>query len=83
MTGNVNEYCWDNYESGYYSSSPNSNPTGPEGEFYWRVKRGGDWGETDDGPPSTEQPWYYRVSYRGYEHGSQSSIGFRLCRSFQ
>lgn len=83
MTGNVNEYCWDNYESGYYSSSPNSNPTGPEGEFYWRVKRGGDWGETDDGPPSTEQPWYYRVSYRGYGHGSQSSIGFRLCRSFQ
>jgi len=29
MHGNVNELCWDWYNSGYYSSSPSSDPSGP------------------------------------------------------
>jgi formylglycine-generating enzyme required for sulfatase activity len=42
MTGNVCEWCADLYGYDFYSSSPDSNPTGPEaGKF--RVIRGGGW----------------------------------------
>lgn len=40
MTGNVWEWCWDVFDSGYYRISPADNPTGPAaGER--RVMRGG------------------------------------------
>ena len=42
MTGNVWERCNDWYSEGYYSSSPESNPTGPAKGTY-RVLRGGSW----------------------------------------
>jgi formylglycine-generating enzyme required for sulfatase activity len=42
MTGNVCEWCADYYRYDFYSSSPDSNPAGPEtGKF--RVIRGGGW----------------------------------------
>jgi formylglycine-generating enzyme required for sulfatase activity len=42
MTGNVGEWCADYYGYGFYGSSPDSNPAGPEtGKF--RVIRGGGW----------------------------------------
>lgn len=41
MSGNVNEWCWDWYDSAYYNVSPPINPTGPD-TGSWRINRGGD-----------------------------------------
>ena len=42
MQGNVVEWCWDWYDSSYYSSSPANDPTGPVTGSY-RVIRSGGW----------------------------------------
>ncbi len=42
MSGNVQEWCWDYYETDFYARSPAINPTGPlRGAF--KVLRGGSW----------------------------------------
>lgn len=44
MLGNVQEWCNDNYEYGYYSFSPKNNPKGPEDDTR-KTLRGGSWVE--------------------------------------
>ena len=45
MIGNVCEWCSDRYGISYYSSSPQTDPTGPSSGSY-RVLRGGSWGSS-------------------------------------
>ncbi|MBO6051417.1 MAG: SUMF1/EgtB/PvdO family nonheme iron enzyme [Bacteroidales bacterium] len=68
MSGNVWEWCQD--WKGDYSSSSQTNPTGPSSGSY-RVRRGGSW-NYDAG--------YCRVFYRGYEYpvNHLEYLGFRL-----
>ena len=75
MSGNMYEWCWDWYDSDYYSSSPENNPVGPFSGSK-RVLRGGSWRSSD--------PRSLRVAYRdNFSPDSDSSysfIGFRLVR---
>jgi formylglycine-generating enzyme required for sulfatase activity len=76
MHGTVSEWCWDWFDSDYYSSSPANNPTGPVNGNS-RIKRGGSWINSANYLRSA-----YRdtsgdsgIAYRGYTNG------FRLVRS--
>lgn len=74
MTGNVWEWCWDWYGSGYYSKSPKSNPKGADSGSY-RILRGGSWSNVLD--------YYCRVASRGINDpgSSGSNYGFRFLRT--
>lgn len=41
MHGNVSEWCEDSYDENYYNSSSYTNPMGPEGNYAFKVTRGG------------------------------------------
>jgi formylglycine-generating enzyme required for sulfatase activity len=76
-TGNVWEWCNDNYSARYYRESPTDNPRGPkEGEK--RVMRGGAWSATADNCTS----WVRYCDEMGLTdvclHGD--SYGFRCVR---
>jgi formylglycine-generating enzyme required for sulfatase activity len=42
LGGNVNEWCWDWLDLGYYAVSPSVDPIGP-GQTSFKVRRGGTW----------------------------------------
>lgn len=75
MAGNVFEWVWDIYEEGYYRSSPELDPQGPEGQTEQiRGLRGGCWNsDTED----------LRPSARAAEApvGRANTLGFRLVRA--
>ena len=70
MSGNVWEWCSDNYGSDYYRNSPVSNPQGPSSGAD-RMIRGGSWHDFAD---------HFRSAYRSYDYHLHHSnyIGFRL-----
>jgi formylglycine-generating enzyme len=74
MGDNVHEWCGDWYSAGYYSASPEQNPTGPQ-EGTRRVSRGGSW---------RHQIKASRVSHRSSlpPHYRYTDYGFRVIRLF-
>jgi sulfatase modifying factor 1 len=75
MAGNVWQWCWDWYDDWYYTSSPGTDPHGPDSSPYGtRVARGGEWG---DGAGGT------RCAMRKHDGPGMSSSyggGFRCVR---
>lgn len=73
MSGNVWEWCWDIYDRGYYSQSPEKNPLGPD-KGTDRVYRGGSWKSGQDELRLT-------VRQHNTQNNPTGSVGIRLAQS--
>ena len=74
MSGNVYEWCYDQYYNSYYTSSAVTDPTGPTSGFGY-VVRGGSWG--------CKSATYCRAAARTFNSYDDryNGIGFRLALS--
>jgi len=86
MSGNLCEWCWDEFDSHYYSTSPDSDPKGPgsdivvinnPGQDTYRVRRGGSW---NHGINNTRT--FIRDSFQPTDTNMTNfwTIGFRVVR---
>ena len=79
MVGNVSEWCWDWFDSGYYGNvAANNSPHGPTAGTY-RVHRGGSWNSSGYTPYSVRcatRANSYEFRYNYYS----DSLGFRCVR---
>jgi len=75
MHGNVSEWVFDYYDSGYYTSSLLHNPTGPSHSDF-RVNRGGSWYSPGVAIRSAERK-------ENLPGAPSQMIGFRVARSVQ
>lgn len=75
MLGNVDEWCWDMYDSEYYKSSPSTDPHGPTNEVNDRIIRGGTY---QNGPDKCKSA--IRNSFPGGNDNYNFNLGFRVVR---
>jgi len=85
MSGNVWEWCWDQYEKDYYAHSPLSDPRGSGNNTVdndrTRVMRGGCF-SSDDVRPRSVNRWRHIPSYNVDTNGISEYQGFRIvCNS--
>lgn len=73
MSGNVSEWCQDEYRAGYSGAPADGSAREPEkgGPSVWRAYRGGGWNSPAEGCRSARR-------YRLQQSSSDSTLGFRL-----
>lgn len=76
MSGNVYEWCLDNYAADYYQISPKQNPAGPSASPL-KSMRGGGWGSEIAYQRTSFRQYYEPVNYR------DDDTGFRLALPLQ